>query len=77
MKTDTPKTYNGFPNYETWNVAMHINNKYYQYSIKANTYSEFLKLTEGIRENQTPDNIDWTDKNLDTERLDETIQENV
>lgn len=40
------KKYNGFTNKQTWNVAQWINNEYFDISKKANTYSEFLKLTK-------------------------------
>ena len=71
------KKYNGFTNKQTWNVALWINNKYFDISKKANTYSEFLKLTEGIRGKQTPDGISWESKELDIQELDETIKENI
>jgi hypothetical protein len=79
-------TYNGWKNYETWNVALWIGNDAGLYSIsKGHTsYRGFVKGMRDIMEDngvvdliyiETPDGVAWNDSGLDYDRLDEMIRE--
>jgi hypothetical protein len=78
--TDTE--YNGWKNYETWNVALWIGGDEGLYNFaKGMTCYEVFK--ESMREMsgdssigyQTPDGVAWNDSALDTYELDAMIQE--
>ena len=76
-------TYNGWKNYETWNVALYINNEYELY-IKAKKFMEKLGKRDWNRENayrqfiesshlktkSTPDGVKYISDALDYKELD-------
>ena len=74
-------SYNGWKNYQTWNVALWIDNDYGLYSAAVEfaegftenpvgCYREFIE--EYWLENQlTPNNVHWLDFRLDYDALDE------
>lgn len=71
--------YNGWKNYETWNVALWIGNDEFLYNLaKRRSYSQFVSIIQtadsAIR-HKTPDGVAWTDSSLDVEALDEMIGE--
>mgnify|MGYP003120656679 CR=1 FL=1 len=82
-------TYNGWANYETWNVALWINNEHYNYQIarlpSSQTYLDFVVNMEAkhysnldAKHNyriETGDGVSWTDSKLDLQALDELILE--
>ena len=72
-------TYNGWSNYETWNVALWIQNEYGFYSIalQCDDYSEFVDALEGCGFNSkvTPDGVLWNDANLNLIELNEMIKD--
>ena len=77
-------SYNGWKNYETWNVARWIGNDeglYHSVSIHVpdyRTFVEWLEPTYGTEESmcyQTPDGVAWNDSGLDIDALDEMIAE--
>ena len=72
------KEYNGWKNYETWNVALWIGNDVGLYNIAKgyDKYEDFSRvIREDFRKTETPDGVAWNDSGLDTEALDEMIGE--
>jgi len=67
-------SYNGWANYETWNVALFINNDYGAYVIAKNVsdYNEFVTAVPG---NKTMDGVSLTDSNIDKDELNGLITE--
>lgn len=79
--TTTDTTYEGYANYETWNVALWINNEYSLYLEAVDVahtyagphyYAEFL-ARRGFADLKTPDGVAWSDPTLDTATLDALI----
>jgi hypothetical protein len=70
------KNYNGWANRETWNVALYAQNDYELYQIArfCNDWRTFLKLSESIRSEKTPDGVSWIDENLNVGQLNTMIQ---
>ena len=73
--TDTE--YNGWTNYETWNVALWLQNDYGFYSIaqQCDDYQEFVDALEACSFNckSTPDGVNWNDSKLNQIELNEVI----
>lgn len=76
--------YNGWANYQTWNVALWINNTESIYNdavrysrIHRNpTYFFFVEnMLDAAWGDLTPDNVSWTDPTLDEDALDLMIRE--
>jgi hypothetical protein len=71
--------YNGWTNYETWNVALWIQNDYGFYSIalECDDYQDFVDALESVTFNSkvTPDGVKWSSEKINTLELDEMIQE--
>ena len=73
-------TYNGWANYETWNVALYIQNDYGFYMLakeiaeQGGTYGEFVSM---IGYDKTPDGVSWTDVKIDGIEINEMFQEFV
>ena len=70
------QTYNGWTNYETWNVALHIGNDEFLYNEarKCSDYKRFVQRMECLM-SETSDGVSLTDPKLDIEELDEMIDE--
>ena len=71
-------TYNGWRNYETWNVALWIQNEEALYALArlTNNYEEFIatgRTSFVSLEAKTPDGVKWNDPKVDVEELNEMI----
>jgi len=80
--TDTK--YNGWANYETWNVALYINNdeplyrraQEYMRIMPRASYRGFIMWT-GLQKQRTPDGVAWWGPLLNDAELDEMMAELV
>ena len=70
-------TYNGWKNYETWNVALWIGNDegLYHLAKKCGNYITFRDHMRDAGESETPDHVAYNDSGLDIPALDEMIGE--
>ena len=73
-------TYNGWKNYETWNVNLWLCNDEGLYRLVVNygkevTYREFAEIYLSQLSDSTPDGVKWLDDTLDYEALDEALEE--
>jgi hypothetical protein len=85
----TDQTYNGWANYETWNVALWIGNDEFLYNTaKAcvdfcdNTETPYSKFVRCMMEGQigrmlgaTGDGVSWDDPNINREEINEMMFE--
>jgi hypothetical protein len=67
-------TYNGFKNYETWNVVLWINNDegLYNLASQCESYDEFVDCMKDLGSKigyQTPDGVAWNDSGIDRESV--------
>lgn len=71
-------SYNGWKNYETWNVALWLSNDEGLYSMMR-TCSDYAELRNILRCEygfiETPDRVSLNDSGLDIAALDELVQE--
>ena len=73
----TSDSYNGWRNYQTWNVALWIGNDegLYRMAKDARDYRSFMTEMREFNSLETPDGVAWNDSGLDTNALDELIAE--
>ena len=70
--------YNGWKNYQTWNVALWINSDegLNKASLAYDNYNDFAEfMWFGMGSTHTTDGVAWKDPELDYERLDEMLKE--
>jgi len=82
-------TFNGWANYETWNVALYINNEFDLYTLACNyvkqakkfgqkvSYDALIPALEYNFGQMTPDGVRWMDGLIDTDEMDEMLEELV
>lgn len=75
-------TYNGWKNWETWNVILWIGNDegLYNFARECGSYERFCEGLKEVSEGrpiafQTPDGVSWNDSGLDREAIDEYFEE--
>jgi hypothetical protein len=66
--------YNGWANYETWNVTLWIGNDEGLYNVarRCRTYGDFvssMKELGGEIAYQTPDGVSWNDSGIDEDEI--------
>ena len=78
----TEQGYNGWKNYETWNVALWVCNDEGLYRearrYRHKGYRAFIACLEGLGGDisfKTPDGVAWNDSGLDIDALNEMIGE--
>ena len=79
------QTYNGWANYETWNVTLWIGNDWGLYQLACDVVRDggtYGDLVKNIQSNvgaawaaQTPDNVAWDDVNIDGIEVNEFLAE--
>jgi len=71
------QTFNGWSNYETWNVALYIENDFelYATALACGSYAELLDVLYECGTKETPDGVKWTDAKVNRVEIDEMIEE--
>ena len=69
--------YNGYKNYETWNVALHINSlvKWYEVARISADYKTFYTFITNWGVYETPDGVKLNSTKLDVHTLDDVLIE--
>jgi hypothetical protein len=68
--------YNGWTNYETWNVALYIQNDYklYQIAKKCYSYQDFAFAVKFVAGQKTPDGVYWVSDKINNLEIDELLR---
>ena len=80
-----PKRYNGWANYETWNVALWIQNDQWLYNtakacvtycaIGETPYDKFIRCMENVDKFTTKDGVRWDDEEINCDEILEMMNE--
>lgn len=73
----TNKTFNGWSNYETWNVALWLQNDetLYGFARHYDSYDMLIPRLELTMGQITPDGVRWMDGRINTAELDAMLAE--
>ena len=71
------ETFNGWKNYETWNVALYIQNEYglYQLAQEIDSYETFIDMMRELGSLETPDQVAWNDSGIDHDEINEMLKD--
>ena len=89
LTTMAPKSesFNGWTNYETWNVSLYINNDEPMYRLAVAYVEQAKRFGQAVRYDSlipaleynfgqmTPDGVRWMDGRIDTDEMDEMLDE--
>ena len=66
-------TYNGYSNYETWNICLWISNDegMYNLSRRCANYQEFVEIMRDLGSCETPDLVSWGDSSINEDEVNE------
>jgi len=69
--------FNGWANWETWNVALWLQNNYPHYALarQFDRYDALIPYLEHRFGQMTPDGARWMDATIDTAELDEMLSD--
>ena len=82
-------TYNGYANYETWNISLYINNEFDLYQIACDyvrdmkenhmriDFTDLIPTLEDVATSKTPDGVKWCSMKADLDELNEMLDELV
>ena len=70
-------TYNGWSNFETWNIALWLQNDEMMYKLTrfAESYDECIESLQYAFGAKTPDGVYWDDTKLNKDELTEMLTE--
>ena len=70
-------TFNGWANYQTWNVSLWIQNDegLYEMARECENYDHLSEVLTMDGSQSTPDGVSWTDPTLDHDELNEMMSE--
>jgi len=79
----TQQTYNGWANYETWNVSLWIQNNQFLYntavacvefkSANEQPYTKFIRCMENCNQFTTQDLVYWADESINQNEINEMM----
>ena len=69
--------YNGWTNYETWNVTLWIGNDevLYDAAKQCNSYQELCEVLYDCGSKETPDGVKWNDAKINHLEVNEMMQD--
>jgi hypothetical protein len=71
-------SYNGYKNYETWNIALWLSNDYTLYKLAVSHSRagyDYKSFASEILHGSTPDGVSYFDDRLDIEHLDQVMKD--
>ena len=76
------QTFNGWANYETWNVTLWIGNEESIYrqvlglvNSKVTQWTDIAGVLSTLFGDKTPDGVAWNDPTIDADRMNEYLEE--